>query len=338
MRTITDAEVYATRSNPDALVEYRQSFPTRTFLKAWNYASQEDQYVTTEWKAAFTRILTSDGMFGGYEVVQQLSAEHTTSVWNDNVRLKPSSTRVMPTKECFRAADYGQELFDAIVTKKCFPPFYPRHTLYGNWLHRIRRMRNDRWITTERNRDHDTNVRISKSIELKKLFVSVDVMLGGIQKKINQRHPSDHEKIKNTSIVDEIYLTEQLCNLLYGMRYILDHRALMQGKWITWENADPTIPNTLKRKLKFHAWDVKSDKLPENVKQHVLSTLDAKNMGDMLHNMMQHCVGIDFRLPYLRVNELSKRDKVELWPSPTDTTMSYGLKPRVCPPLRYSRD
>jgi hypothetical protein len=218
-------------------------------------------------------------------------------------------------------ANYGKMLVRAIFDWNCFPPFYPKHTLHSDWFGKIDYLRENKWEkTNEATEDATKDAKISKSTEVVKLVTAVVHMVWLI------RSRSERAGFIMT-VVDEIYLTEQLCNLLLGLLYILpDNVQKDYKKRYQW--------GTLKDAMKDVAFsDSEFGLLPDNIKHLVLNETDIGHTVSFIETMMRNCVGLNPMLLYLQVDYLKDRNTdtpnkkfvFDSWPDPLSYTRKTAI-------------
>lgn len=291
------------------------AFPVKTFVQCW-----EDQRTQTHtfWENDFRKLLQYDRKFAG-----QFGSDN---VWMRDARLDVDDNIITPCTTCFERADYGNMLVDSVFKWKCFPPFYPRHTLHYHWFVSIDNLRNNTWkYQSDSSSSDDEEIRISTSIEIKTLLDAVMGMLEGLRKRV---HSNQEHKM---TIVDEIYLTEQLCNALFGILYIVSKKKLTDGKWYEWGF---TTASGLKDDVEAFEFDEKMMlSVPDNLKNNVLSSKTWETGKRTIEQMITHCKGMDFNLPYLRCKELRRNKFAMSWPKPEDKAIYNPdhLKARIFP-------
>ena len=128
-------------------------------------------------------------------------------------------------------------------------------------------------------------------------------------------------------IVDEIYITEQLCNFFYGVRYIVDKDRLSNGHWVSWSEH----LNDIVRACAFVPRSKDYYENPNDIRIYVLYPDLIDRVWKTVDSMMDFCIGLDFRLPYLRVNELRERytAREARWPRPNAGSVPALMRPRV---------
>jgi|EP00966_Prymnesium_polylepis_P324471 hypothetical protein len=178
-----------------------------------------------------------------------------------------------------------------------------------------------------------TNHEISIGMELRKLFNSVDSMVKAVKGRVDSHATSDidDDYMDETfmDVVDEIYLTEQMCNFFYGVRYLVDKKRLGNGEWVAWKD-------DLEDKVRANSFEIRTGNyyaLPPDVRTYVLYPDLIDRVWSIVTQLMETCIAVDFRLPYLRIKELRaihvQRDGV--WPGLGAGTVSPQLKPRLFP-------
>jgi hypothetical protein len=231
----------------------------------------------------------------------------------------------------FEEANYAAILVKAMYTWKCIPPLYPRHTIYTEWFEYIINLENV-WDDPPLDGDEDAEeehrlkVKVEKSLEIKKVLVRTMYMVNVLKHLVNLR-PN-----KIMTIWDEIYLTEQLCNVLYGLRFICDSRGLRDGKWIDWKTFSLQLSEFIITEDDANAWQSLhpyTNPLGDN-NFRVLDSGFLSNALAMISIMMATCRGVDVRLPYLRVNQLMSSSEYYSWPEPT-SDISQSLQARKFP-------
>ena len=106
------------------------------------------------------------------------------------------------------------------------------------------------------------------------------------------------------TIVDEIHITEQLCNLMYGIRLICASHILRAGEWDWWTTSRWTPTPKLRGVHKRHFDDAARSKFGEADKAAVMSKEFALQSTNMIATLMKEARGVDFRLPYMRIWDL----------------------------------
>jgi hypothetical protein len=308
-------------------------FPIATFLEAWNEDAKSDLLDSKdmkEMKDAFETFMNLDARFGGY----RMSEELPTSVWiSDPLMLTDQVT--MPVSSCFAKADYGALVVRSLLHWKCIPPIYPRHTMHEDWFAKIDILEQTLWSKPTGPDALDVslfnrNRSISKGMELRKLFESFESMVWTIRIRVGSHNSSDLDNgfngEKHMDIVDEIYLTEQLCNFFYGVRYIVDKDRLRNGHWVSIEHL-----NDIVRACAFVPRSEEYYENPNDIRIYVLYPDLIDRVWKTVDSMMDFCIGLDFRLPYLRVNELRERYKAReaSWPRPNAGSVPALMRPRV---------
>lgn len=292
------------------------AFPRTTFVKRWEKEEEEDT-AKEFWQDDFKKIVKYDRKFVG-------QFNHDDGFWIRDAKMQFDDNVVTPCTTCFERADYGNMLVDAVFKWKCFPPLYPRHTLHYNWFKDIDALRENFWKFEGDLKDEE-DVTISKSIEINTLLDAMMSMLKGLRDRVSR---NEYEKM---TIVDEIYLTEQLCNALFGLLYIVKKESLTQGKWYEWgfDGYASGIRDDVEA-YEFNSSAV--ELLPEDVRDSVLSSKKWNVHRKAIEDMMTHCIGMDFNLPYLRFKELRENNTfATLWPKPEDESISKKLEARQFP-------
>lgn len=304
-------------------------FPRVTFMEAWNKDDPQNNNTHKRKDAAynareedFLNFMKSDSIVGGYQEVDG----KPSNVWIKDP-LMDTNLIVEPVKDCFLRAQYGELLVRSLLEWRCFPPMYPRHTIHEQWFEQIDRLDNEVWTPQEGGiyayEVIEANQRISKSIELRKVFEAFETMVRTIEVRVSRHENSLAGKLMD--IVDEIYLTEQLCNVLYGTRYLLDKEALAAGEWISWDYL-----NTLWNSVSFTPRsDTYWHELTGKVRTHILYPNLVARVSAKIKVMMDFCIGIDFRLPYMRITELRDkyRTRQEMWPTLLATELRLTPRP-----------
>lgn len=293
------------------------AFPSETFVQRWG-KREGDETGNVPWEDDFKEIIKNDRKFVG--CVESGSPNY----WIRDANMQFDDNVITPCTTCFERADYGNMLVDAVFKWKCFPPLYPRHTLHYNWFVSIDALRNNIWTFEEYTYDEE-DVKISKSIEINTLVDAMMSMLKGLRERVRTN------KGEKMTIVDEIYLTEQLCNVLFGLLYIVKKESLTKGKWYEWgfDGYANGIRDDVEA-YEFTSPDV--ELLPKDVKNSVLTHTKWTVGRKAIQEMMTHCIGMDFNLPYLRFKELRENNTfVTLWPKPEDESISKKLEARPFP-------
>jgi hypothetical protein len=310
-------------------------FPRITFLQAWNEDSDVYEGAFDERKAAFTELMQADARFGGYKVV---NGEQTTQWVSDPMMLATEVS--VPEQACFARADYGGLIVKSLLKWRCLPPIYARHTLKASWFEAMDQLDARLWTKPARPppgmyfEDFNTNYEISVGMELRKLFESVESMIKTVKARVDTHVTSDLNSLELVDtrfmdVVDEIYMTEQLCNFFYGIRYLIDKERLKKGEWASWSNDLVESVNA----YSFVARSEEYYKLPNDVRTYVLYPELISSVWDMVTTLMKTCVAVDFRLPYLRIKELrsSYNQREDVWPGPGAGSVSDRLMPREFP-------
>jgi hypothetical protein len=281
----------------------------------------------------FEKFMNLDARFGGY----LQSYGFTTSVWIDDP-LMPVDKVATPVSSCFAKANYGELVVRSLLQWQCLPPVYPRHTIHEQWFTGIDWLRNNLWMAPNGpdaldSGLFDRNRLISKGMELRKVFESFESMMTTIRMRVESHKPSElgngDDGEKHMDIVDEIYLTEQLCNFFYGVRYIVDNDRLSKGEWASWSGD----LDDLVRACAFVPRSPDYYKNPSDIRIYVLYPDLIDNVWKLVDWMMDSCIGLDFRLPYLRVNELRLRytPRETIWPRPYAASVPEQMRPRMSP-------
>jgi hypothetical protein len=208
-------------------------------------------------------------------------------------------------------------LVRAIFDWKCFPPFYPKHTLHSDWFGKIDYLRENKW---EKTNEATEGSKISKSIEVVKLVTAVVHMVWLIISR------SERAGFIMT-VVDEIYLTEQLCNLLLGLLYILpDNVQKDYKKRYQWGTLKDAMNDVAFRDNEFTS-------LPGDIQGFVLYETEFGHTVSFIETMMRNCVGLNPKLLYLQVDYLKDRNQnnpneqfvFDSWPDPLSYTRETAI-------------
>ena len=173
---------------------------------------------------------------------------------------------------------------------------------------------------------HRLTVKVDKSVEIKRVLVRTMYMVNVLKHLVDLR-PDEH-----MTIWDEIYLTEQLCNVLYGLRFICDMDSLKNGEWIQWKSFSEQLEGFQIDADDANAWRTfYPGEMPLGDKNfRVLDSDFLNNALAMISSMIDTCRGVDVRLPYLRVFELMSSSEYYSWPEPT-SDISTRLEARIFP-------
>ena len=278
------------------------------------------------------------------ENIQRLALDTFLNQWkyktdpiHDHYRNKELRRIVTALKEpTLTRANYGKMLVRAIFDWKCFPPFYPKHTLHSDWFEKIDYLRKNKWEKTNEATEDATedateaatkeaatkDAKISKLTEVVKLVTAVVHMVWLIISR------SKHAGFIMT-VVDEIYLTEQLCNLLLGLLYILpDNVKKDDKKRYQWETLKVAMTDVAFSDSEFGA-------LPDNIKHLVLNETDIEHTVSFIETMMRNCVGLNPMLLYLQFDYLKDRNTgtpneefvFDSWPDPLSYTTKTAIPP-----------
>jgi hypothetical protein len=351
------------------------TYPTETLLQRWSKVAaanspQRDQEMD-EFKKLYAHVRRVNNRFGGFEQKMIQGTDpieyEVSNEWNNDSKLKISVV-LKPTLNSFINADYGGLIEEMIINRAdraaqrgIIPALHPRHTLKKAFVDRInaawdssaavswKRPKASRLSNGEPVVETPDQLalrrRVQQSRELKALVQAASSVLVAIAYRYNSyRDFSDGDEERYLTIVDEIHITEQLCNLMYGIRLILLPDRVHDGEWDRWTSKKRRAYGvTGRRELKamFIEASFNDEELGQLSDPDQVAVMDfvyAVEASAMISTLIKEAMGVDFRLPYMRIVDLRRPDEggqnmALKWPAPDDVGAPGGqLLMRPLPP------